>query len=162
MECHRCPHSEDVAAGKYLNVGFALTPCGKCELLEFSLRTMPLDEDRPAYVPGADGGVEPTCEMVPFPEEEEVEAAKLPVHVMEEFIVRLLALPDDVRDVVCWRFIGLTYPQIADKQRTTTAGAEARHRRAMRMFPELRQLFILKTARQKMRQGAKTADVGRA
>jgi len=36
----------------------------------------------------------------------------------------------------------------------TAAGAEARHRRAMRMFPELSQLFILKTTRMKMRQEA--------
>lgn len=48
----------------------------------------------------------------------------------------------------------MTYPEIARKQRITTAGAEARHERAMRLFPELRQLFILKTAKQKMRQGA--------
>jgi len=35
---------------------------------------------------------------------------------------------------------------------------EARHRRAMRMFPELRQLFILKTARAAMRQGDGVVD----
>jgi DNA-directed RNA polymerase specialized sigma24 family protein len=115
---------------------------------------MEVDPNRPAYVVGGEVGVEPTCAMVPFPEEAEAEAAeaKLPVDVMEELVARLLTLPQELRDVVCWRFMGLEYKEIARKQRITTAGAEARHDRAMRLFPELRQLFIVKTARQKMRQ----------
>lgn len=67
-----------------------------------------------------------------------------------------MALPQELRDVVCWWFVGLSYPWIARKQGITTAGAEARHERAMRLFPELRQLFFLKTSRQKMRQPAGT------
>ena len=154
MECHRCRHHGDVVAGRYAKTAFRLTPCGKCELREVSLRTMEVDPERPVYVPGvvlpgttpgqADCGFHVD---VPFPEEAEVAVAKLPVNVMEEFVGRLLTLPQDVRDVVCWRFAGLTYPEIAQKQRITSAGAEARHRRAIRLFPELRQLFILKTRR---------------
>ena len=60
-------------------------------------------------------------------------------------------MTQDFRDVVCLRFIGLTYPEIAVKQGITSAGAEARHERAMRLFPELRELFILKTARHNKR-----------
>ena len=52
----------------------------------------------------------------------------------------------------------LEYRQKARKQRITAAGVEARHRRAMRMFPELRQLFILKTTRAEMRQGDGVVD----
>ncbi len=158
MECHRCKNREAIEAGKYAQMTFGKTPCAKCELREVSLRTMAIDVDRPAYVVGTDGGASATCEMVPFPEELEAEVAeaKLPVDVLEELVERLLTLPQDLRDVVCWRFMGLEYKEIARKQRITTAGAEARHDRAMRLFPELRQLFIVKTARQRMRQPAGT------
>ncbi len=154
MECHRCQYREDIDAGKYAGMPFQRTPCAKCELREVSLRTMAVDPERPAYVVGGEVGAESTCAMVPFPEEAEAGAAeaKLPVDVMEELVARLLTLPQELRDVVCWRFMGLEYKEIARKQRITTAGAEARHDRAMRLFPELRQLFIVKTARQKMRQ----------
>ena len=158
MQCHRCEHREAVEAGKYAGMPFEKTPCAKCELREVSLRTMAVDPERPAYVVGGNAGVEPTCNMVPFPEEAEMEAAdaKLPVDVLEELVARLLTLPQELRDVVCWRFMGMEYKEIAKKQRITTAGAEARHDRAMRLFPELRQLFILKTSRQKMRQSTGT------
>ena len=161
MECHRCEHRAEIDAGKYAETPFLETPCAKCELREVSIRTMEVDVERPVYVPGRGDGVEPTCEMVPFPEEEEAAEAILPVDVIEEMVVRLLGLPQDVRDVVCWRFIGLTYPQIAKKQGITTAGAAARHARALRLFPELRQLFILKTARESKRPGGKGGAVGR-
>jgi DNA-directed RNA polymerase specialized sigma24 family protein len=45
-----------------------------------------------------------------------VEEATIPVDLIEEFITRLLGLPDVLRDVVCLRFIGLTYSEIARKQ----------------------------------------------
>ena len=151
MECHRCPHREDIDAGKYAKTPFEQTPCADCELREVSLRTMPLDLDRPAFVPGKDGGAESSCDLLPFPEETDVAEGKMPVDVMEAFVGRLLTLPQEVRDVVCWRFMGLTYPEIARKQGITTAGAELRHKRALRLFPELRQLFILKTARPRCR-----------
>jgi hypothetical protein len=109
---------------------------------------MEFDEDRPATRP------EMVYEMKPFAEESDVKEDKLPVSVLTDLLVRLMALPRELRDIVCWRFVGLTYPDIAKKQRVTGAGAEARHRRAMRMFPELRQLFIVKTAKRKMRKAA--------
>jgi hypothetical protein len=146
MECHRCPHREEVEAGKYAKTPFGRTPCAKCELRENSSRTMEFDEDRPAT------GPDMVCEMNPFAEESDVKEDKLPVSVLTDLLVRLMALPRELRDIVCWRFVGLTYPDIAKKQRVTGAGVEARHRRAMRMFPELRQLFIVKTAKRKMRK----------
>ena len=151
MECHRCEYREKVKAGKYVRTRFGRTPCAKCELRESSMRTMAVDLDRPVYLPGVGSGS--TCEMVPFPVELEVAEAKLPVVVMEELVARLLELPQDVRDVVCLRFSGLEYKEIARRQRITAAGAEARHERAMGLFPELRELFILKTARHNRRHG---------
>lgn len=154
MECHRCEHREKVESGKFARSRFRRTPCAKCELREVSVRTMAVDLGRPVYVPGGDGAGEATCEMVPFPEEMVVPERQLPVGVMEELVARLLELPQDVRDVVCLRFMGLEYKEIARRQRITSAGAEARHERAMRLFPELRELFIRKTAKAKMRIGA--------
>ena len=152
MECHRCPYREKVEGGRYARSRFRRTPCGKCELRECSVRTMEVDLDRPVYLPG--GASDGTCEMVPFPEELEVPEPLLPVGVMEELVARLLELPRELRDVVCWRFAGLEYNEIAKRQRITAAGAEARHERAMSMFPELRELFILKTAKARMRNDA--------
>jgi len=156
MECHRCKHRQNIDGGKYAKTPFRRTPCARCKLRECSLRTMPVDPDRPPYVPGAEG-VKFHVD-VPFPEEAEESRDLMPVDVMRELAARLLALPPKLRNVVCWRISGLTYPQIACKQRVTTAGVEARHRRAMRMFPELRQLFILKTTRAEMRQGDGVVD----
>jgi len=163
MQCHRCEHHEAVEAGKYALVSFEETPCAKCELLEDSSRTMQVELDRPVYVPGHDEGVEPTYQMVLFPEEAEPEAeTSLPVEVMGELVGRLLSLPRELRDVVCWRFMGLSYPRIARKQQITTAGAEARHDRAMRLFPELRKLFARKIAKRQMRNTAETMEVSGA
>jgi len=157
MECHRCEYGEAVKAGKYARTRFGRTPCAKCDLRESSMRTMAVDLDRPVYLPGvaSDG----TCEMIPCPEELEVTEAKLPVVVMQELVARLLELPQDLREVVCLRFSGLEYKEIARRQRITAAGAEARHERAMGLFPELRELFILKTARHNIRHSE--ADAGR-
>jgi hypothetical protein len=159
MECHKCKHREDLEVGKYAKTRFRRTPCGKCELREISIRTMEVDRDRPVYDPGKGGPSQPVYDVDPFPEEGDATETKMPVGVMEELVARLLSLPRELRDVVCWRFTGLTYPKIARKQRITTAGAEARHKRAMRLFPELRELFIAKTARKKMRDAPKTVTV---
>jgi DNA-directed RNA polymerase specialized sigma24 family protein len=152
MECHRCQHRKVIDSGRYARTPFRRTPCAKCELRELSPRTVAVDPDRPAYVTGKDCPGEPTCEMVTFAEEEETDEAMLPVGVMEELVARLLNLPQEVRDVVCLRFAGMDYKDIGRRQRITAAGAEARHERAMRLFPELRELFVLKTARHRMRQ----------
>lgn len=166
MQCHKCEHREAVEAGQYAGLPYAKTPCSRCDLREVSLLTMAEDQDRPAFVPGRDGPGEPTSEMVPFPEEVEEDVDHLPVQVMAEFIGRLLKLPQEVRDVVCWRFMGMTYPEIGRIQGITTAGAEARHERAMRLFPELRKLFSQKIAKKKLRhraigQAGGTAESGR-
>jgi hypothetical protein len=150
MECHRCEHRAAVEAGKYARMPFRQTPCAQCELRESSLLTMQVEVDRPVYVPGL--GEKGADKMVPFTEELETVEGKLPVGLMAELVNRLLALPEGVRDVVCWRFTGVPYPEIARRQGLTTAGAEMRHKRALRMFPELRHLFARKMAKQKTRR----------
>jgi hypothetical protein len=156
MECHRCEHQKDVQAGKYAKTPFGRTPCAKCELREVSVRTMELHQGRPVFMPGRVEGSDLSYDMTPFQEEVDGADETLPVGVMEELVARLLALPQDLRDVVCWRFTGMEYNEIGRKQNISAAGAEARHERAMEMFPELRELFIVKTAKQKMRKAAGT------
>ena len=152
MQCHKCPHRADVEAGKYRQVPYEATPCAPCQPRECSLHTLAVDTDRPVYLPGREGA---ECHVdVPFPEEAEAARALVPLHVLEELVCRLLSLPAELRDVVCWRFMGLSYPQIAQSQGITAAGAEQRHVRAMRMFPELRTLFPAKTRRAKTRRRA--------
>lgn len=161
MQCHKCEHREAIEAGKYAGVPYGRTPCSRCDLQEASLHTLAEDRERLTCAPDEDGPREPTCEMAPFAEEaDDLDGKLLPVAVMTEFIGRLLKLPQEVRDVVCWRFMGVTYPEIARIQGITTAGAEARHERALRLFPELRKLFSRKIAKQRLRRKAATKAAG--
>jgi hypothetical protein len=50
------------------------------------------------------------------------------------------------------RFLGMSYRQIARRQGLTTAGAEARHERGMRLFPPLRALFARKMVKRGLRR----------
>lgn len=117
------------------------------------MRTLEADEGRPAFVVGAEDGVEPAEAAAPEPDEEGVDM--MPVDVLAEFAGRLLELPQDVRDVVCMRFIGLSYREIGRRQGLTTAGAEARHERGMRLFPPLRALFTRKMVKRRLRRKAR-------
>ena len=78
--------------------------------------------------------------------------AVYPISVLTELVQHLMALPQDVRDVVCMRVQGLTYRQIARRQGLTTAGAEARHERGMSLFPPLRELFTRKMVKRGLRR----------
>ena len=158
-ECHKCPHGVAVAAGKYRRTRFERTPCAECKLRESSLQTLQVDPGRPVFVAGPQRvGTSPGQAPagyhvdVPFPEEAEAEEAKLPVNVMQDLVTGLLALPAQLRDVVCWRFTGLDYGEIARRQGVTDGCAEKRHAKALRLFPELRQLFLRKEARRGRRE----------
>ncbi len=142
MECHKCPHAEDVAAGKYARVPYEETPCGSCELKEVSLFTLAYDESRAkTEEPFIDS---PNLQPSPAGTEDD----RLPVSVMAEAVGLLLRLPRPVRDVVCQRFMGTSYREIARSQGVTVGAVENRHRRAMQRWPELRALFAEKAAKQ--------------
>ena len=157
MECHKCQHREDIESGKYYRAKFENTPCAACELKENSVRTIEFDPKRPAFTVGDVGEAESA--VIPDGEVED-KPGRLPVDVMETFVRRLMELPPDVRDVVCWRFSGMSYPEIGRLQGITTAGAEARHERAMRKFPELQKLFVEKIAKKRRRKPHVRAETG--
>jgi len=141
MECYRCDHRKVVESGRYAVTPYAETPCAKCKLDDASLHTLEADEEVLADPPEAAAPAnDEDCEDV------------MPVSVLAEFVRQLMALPQDVRDVVCMRVLGLTYREIARRQGLTTAGAEARHERGMNLFPPLRQMFARKTAKVAMRK----------
>ena len=146
MECYRCDHRKVVESGRYAVTPYAETPCAKCKLDDASLHTLEADtEDR----------TDPLEIAAPAIDEEREDV--MPVSVLAECVRQLMALPQDVRDVVCMRVLGLTYREIARRQGLTTAGAEARHERGMNLFPPLRQMFARKTAKVAMRK--KTGSV---
>jgi DNA-directed RNA polymerase specialized sigma24 family protein len=145
MECHKCQHGKDVAAGKYRGVPFAETPCARCELKENASFAIEFDPERDAgdlsVDPGNMGGVDVVAALAPL-------------------LVGLLRLPSELRDVICWRYMGMMYRDIALVQGVTVAAVEARHRRAMAMWPELRRLFPEKVAKQARRRKGKREEKG--
>ena len=144
MECHLCLHREDMESGKYRHVAFEKTPCASCQLEEKSGSTFEFKEDRGTDEPR--GVVETSDDL-------------LPISVLKDFISQLLNLPPTLRDVVCWRYDGFSYTEIARFQCVTAATAEKRQRRAMEMWPALRAMFIEKAEKQKRRKLAEKEDV---
>ncbi len=151
MECHECKHHKAVETGKYAVTPFRDTPCGRCTLTDISMRTLEADESRPVFACGTEDGEAPLEEAVPEPDES---VDMMPVDVLVEVCAGILSLPQDVRDVVCMRVVGLSYRQIGRRQGITTAGAEARHERGMSLFPPLRALFARKMVKRGIRRKA--------
>jgi len=146
MECHRCKDRVDIEAGKYAHVAYDETPCAKCELKENSDLTMEyvLERESCSQNPVVRmGNIGPQTSDPRRQTDEEV----LPLSVMNELVVRLMSMSPESRDVVCWRFAGKSFRDIAAVQGVTLAGAEARLWRALKKWPELRALFATKLAR---------------
>jgi DNA-directed RNA polymerase specialized sigma24 family protein len=93
-----------------------------------------------------------TYEDFLYPDDSPEAEERLPLSVMSEAIAQLLAMPPRVRDVVCWRFAGMKYREIAQAQGATLRAVEVRHRRAMKKWPALRAMFAEKSAKQKRRK----------
>jgi DNA-directed RNA polymerase specialized sigma24 family protein len=124
-------------------VPFEETPCFKCELKENSDYTLEYIQDREFRNQSA------VCSEQ-ITENEEF----LPVSVMREAMVEFLRLPPEIRDVVCWRFAGMSFRDIAVLQGITVAGAEVRLWRAMKKWPALAALFTEKAAKQSRRKNS--------
>ena len=69
-------------------------------------------------------------------------------------MVEFLRLPQEIRDVVCWRFAGMSFRDIAVLQGITVAGDEVRLCRAMKKWPALTALFGEKAAKQSRRKNS--------
>ncbi len=119
-----------------MGVAYEQTPCAKCEMKESVPSSMEFDPERDA---GEVSSGRPGAEEL------------IPVEVLRSLVVGLLELPPELRDVVCWRFAGMQYKEIAEIQGVTMAAAEARHRRAMRIWPELERMFPEKVVKHRRR-----------
>lgn len=80
------------------------------------------------------------------------EEDRLPVSVLSEVVFQLLNLPSEMRVVVCMRFSGMPYRDIALLQGVTMSAVEVRHSRAMKRWPALNALFSEKAAKQVRRK----------
>ena len=139
MECHKCKVRADIEAGKFARKPFAETHCAKCELKENSDYTLEYEERRSQFA---------VCSE----QSAEGDEVHLPISVMREAMVEFLRLPPEIRDIVCWRFAGMPYRDIATIQGITIAAVEIRHWRAMKKWPALRALFAAKAAKQSRRK----------
>ena len=168
MECHRCKDKVDIEAGKYAKVAYSETPCAKCQLNENSDLTMEFhvemgdaktqDSGLREELASASGTSAAASTADKTADMEEV----LPVSVMSEVVFRLLSMTPETRDAVCWRFAGMSYPDIAILQGVTVAAVEKRHWKAMKKWPALRAMFATKVAKHGRRKsvgsGQKTVD----
>ena len=139
MECHKCQERKAIEAGKYAQMDFEDTPCAKCQLKENSAFTLEFDAGRESRSQNPESRISETDALVPM-------------SVLNEVVERLLILPPVLRDVVCWRFAGMKYRDIAVLQNVTMAAVEARHRRAMKGWPELKAMFQEKLVKQSKRK----------
>ncbi len=136
MRCHTCPHSEAITRGDFNSKPWTELPCATCKLGEDTFYSIPLDPDHPPAeaIDVVDG--DPTL---------------LPSDVLSQFVQGFLTLPPELRDIVAWRYQGLQYKEIAERQGTSTQCAEMRHKRAIRDWPVLKSLFPHKTAKRRRR-----------
>ena len=81
---------------------------------------------------------------------EEVEV--MPVDILADVVKGLLTLSPEQRDVVCLRYAGLRYREIAELQGSTVAAVEIRHKRALKKWPALQAVFSGKARKQETRR----------
>ena len=147
MYCHACPHSEAILRGDYDSKPWDELPCASCKLHESTFYTVPLDEEHPpesaVYCPSSD--LRPPSSGSPL----------LPADVLSQFVTGLMNLPPEQRDVISWRYQGLQYKEIAERQGVTTSCVEKRQRLAMRDWPALESLFPFKVACSRYRRSRK-------
>jgi len=139
MNCHACTHSEAILRGDYDSKPWNELPCATCKLGEDTFYSVPFDEEHPPESAIS----HPTSHIQPST------SPLLPADVLSQFVQGLLSLPSELRDIVAWRYQGLPYKEIAERQGTSTQCAEMRHKRAMRDWPVLKSLFPRKTAKRK-------------
>jgi len=143
MKCHSCPHHAAIADGRFFGKSFDELPCATCKLGEDTFFSIPFDEVNPPDDLTSD--LCPSTSLSPL----------IPADVLSQFIQGILSLPPELRDVVAWRYQGVPYKEIANRQGISIQSAEMRHKRAMRLWPVLKALFPEKTARRERRLAAK-------
>jgi len=147
MNCHACTHSEAILRGDYDSTPWNELPCATCKLGEDTFYSVPFDEEHPPE----SAVYSPSSDLRPLTSG----STMMPVATLSSFIQGLLSLPSELRDIVAWRYQGLQYKEIAERQGTSTQCAEMRHKRALRDWPVLKSLFPYKTAKRRRRLSQK-------
>lgn len=155
MKCSTCPHYAAIERGEYNSKPWEEIPCAKCDLGEDTFYSVPFDEDD--FLPGGEPRSPLVSEYSSFssnPPKDSL-AGFLPVPVINSIIKGLLSLAPELRDIVAWRYQGVPYKEIAQRQGSSTQLAEMRHKRAIREWPVLAELFPEKVAKQARRKARK-------
>ena len=148
MQCHKCPHIDSIKRGDYISKPWKDTPCAKCKLGEDTFYSVPFDELNP---PESTAGFQP-AQSHGHPSMPSLSTVvNIPSDVMAQFIQGILSLDPILRDIVAWRYQGISYKEIARRQETSTQLAEMRHKRALRDWPALEFLFPEKVAKRRKR-----------
>ncbi len=136
--CHNCPVADEIANGKYANTNWNDIPCAICDAADSGGYAVEYN-DAIAGPPSTGGTGETGVDV-------------LPLDVMRQMCEGLMTLPRDLRDVVAMRSTGIRYGEIAERQGVTTSCVEKRHRRALEIWPALREMFPVKIAKQQRRK----------
>lgn len=148
--CHSCKTAVEIANGTYRDVPWKDLPCALCEVMGEKSYAVEYDDSRCAAEDGdqrTEDRNQTREEMVSFDS-------------LVDAMVAFLKLRPEVRDIVGWRYVGMTYPDIAAIQGVTAACVEKRHRRAMEAWPALQALFPVKVAKQGMRKPHQRRETG--
>jgi hypothetical protein len=140
MNCHSCSHSEAILRGDYDSTPWDELPCSSCKLRENTFYTVPYDDEHPPE------------EAIDLAGDAPEEPILFPSDVVTQFVQGFLSLPPEQRDVISWRYQGLQYKEIAERQGITVQLAEMRHKCAMKNWPALESLFPYKMARRRVRR----------
>ena len=151
MKCHSCPHHAAVKRGEYDSKPWNETPCSGCKLGEDTFFSIPLDEENPP-ASAAGNQVHAPGDSAALPD---TVAEQLVFSSLVTFFDSLLSLPPEQRDIVAWRFQGVSYKEIAVRQGTSSQLAEMRHKIALKKYPVLRKLFPEKIAKRRRRLSRK-------
>jgi DNA-directed RNA polymerase specialized sigma24 family protein len=162
MKCSSCPHLAAIERGEYDSKPWEDTPCAKCKLGEDTFYSVPFDEENP---PENTDGTTPVSSFSsdggrgPYSISKHSTSLQddvlLPASTFATCLKGLLALDPELREIVAWRFLGLSYREIARRQGISIQLAEMRHKRALRDWPALADLFPKKMAKQARRKSRK-------
>jgi len=130
-------------------MAFEETPCAKCQLTETSEHTIEFDEGIESKSLQAESDrLQRAAKGIGFSfDMEDTDEGMVPLSVMKEIVFQLLCMTPENRDVLCWRFAGIPYRDIAILQGVTVSAVEKRHWKTLKRWPALRAMFTEKAAK---------------
>jgi hypothetical protein len=149
MTCHACQYSDAILRGEFDSTPWNELPCATCKLNEIAAYAVSLDADHPPE------------DAIDITDDAPAEPVMLPSDVLSQFVTGLMSLPPEQRDVISWRYQGLQYKEIAERQGVTVSCVEKRHRLAIRDWPVLASLFPFKVACRRYRRSRRQEQKSR-